>query len=83
VGIDKIVYVLSHVFPASCFGIVYLGFWMYFIQTGKWTCLPWMVAEESVILLLFLRESHLLNRRLSRDLAHPQIPLATRAGIFR
>ena len=79
-----LIYVLSLVFPASCFGIVCLGFWIYSIQTGKWTCLPWMVPEESVILpLLFLRVSHLLYRHSSRDLAHPQIPLATRAGIFR
>lgn len=78
------IYALSRVFPASRFGIVCLGFWMYFIQTRKWTCLPWKVTEESVkLLLLFRRESHLLYRRSSRDLVHLQIPLATRAGIFR
>ncbi len=56
--------VLSRVVPAAYFGIVCIGFWNSFQQTGKWTSLLWMASEGLVILLLvFRRESRRLSRR--------------------
>jgi len=56
--------VLSRVVPAAYFGIVCLGFWKSFVQTGKWTSLLWMVSEGLVIaLLVFRRESRRLSKR--------------------
>jgi protein-S-isoprenylcysteine O-methyltransferase Ste14 len=54
--------VLFRIIPASYFAIVCLGFWMNFLQTGKWTSLLWMASEGLLILLLVIRRE---SRRLS------------------
>lgn len=56
--------VLSRVVPAVFFALSCYGFWISFLQTGKWTSLLWMISEGMVILLMvFRRESSKVSRR--------------------